>query len=65
MSTGGATNRRISLGGAMIQTPKPDYSTKAASLSRPGSRKSDRSNQSELNSHLDDGFTGLSTGRSL
>ena len=49
----------------MIQTPKPDYSTKAASLSRPGSRKSDRSNQSELNSHLDDGFTGLSTGRSL
>ncbi|KAL5570031.1 hypothetical protein UlMin_026606 [Ulmus minor] len=49
MSTGGANNRRLSLGGAMIQTPK-------ATHSRPSSRKSDRGYQ-------DDGFTGLSTAK--
>lgn len=59
MSTGGASNRRLSLGGTMIQTPKPDYSAKATS--RPGSRKSDRGHQNEH--QLDDGFTGLSTVR--
>ncbi|PON59969.1 Microtubule-associated protein, MAP65/Ase1/PRC [Trema orientale] len=63
MSTGGASNRRLSLGGAMIQTPKPDHSVKATPLSRPGSRKGDRVLPNKLfNNHMDDSFTGLSTG---
>ncbi|EXC20900.1 hypothetical protein L484_012976 [Morus notabilis] len=49
MSTGGASNRRLSIGGAMIQTPKP-------ATSRPSSRKSDRAQQNEH--HVDDSFTG-------
>ncbi|KAM6556429.1 hypothetical protein CsatB_003448 [Cannabis sativa] len=63
MSTGGASNRRLSLGGAMIQTPKPDHSVKATPHSRPGSRKSDRVVPNELfnNKHMDDSFTGLSS----
>ncbi|XP_062073300.1 65-kDa microtubule-associated protein 3 isoform X3 [Humulus lupulus] len=41
MSTGGASNRRLSLGGAMIQTPKPDHSAKATPHSRPGAKGPD------------------------
>ncbi|KAM1368426.1 hypothetical protein PS1_001757 [Malus domestica] len=57
MSTGGASNRRLSM-----QAPKPDplHSVKGT----PRSRKSDRVNPNEqLNNHLDDGFSSLSTGR--
>ncbi|KAF3433106.1 hypothetical protein FNV43_RR24208 [Rhamnella rubrinervis] len=61
MSTGGASNRRLSLGGTMLQTPKPD--SKATPHSRPG-RKSDRMHQiDQLNCNPDNGFTALSTGR--
>lgn len=52
----------------MIQTPKPDHSVKATPHSRPGSRKSDRVLPNKLfnnNKHMDDSFTGLSTGKSL
>lgn len=56
-STGGAaTNRRLSLGGAMLQTPRHDpfHATKPTPRT---SKKSDRV------LHMDDGFTGLSAGR--
>lgn len=63
MSTGGASNRRLSLGGAMHQTPKPD--SKATPHSRAG-RKSDRVHHNDqLNCNPDDGFTALSTGKSF
>ncbi|XP_050387846.1 65-kDa microtubule-associated protein 3 [Argentina anserina] len=63
MSTGGASNRRLSM-----QAPKADsfHSTRvpATPLSRPSSRKSDRGHQNEqLNNHHDDGLTALATGR--
>ncbi|XP_004308160.1 PREDICTED: 65-kDa microtubule-associated protein 3 [Fragaria vesca subsp. vesca] len=58
MSTGGASNRRLSM-----QAPKADsiHSTRvpATPLSRPSSRKSDRGHQIEH----DDGLTALATGR--
>ncbi|CAK7337098.1 unnamed protein product [Dovyalis caffra] len=56
VSTGGATNRRLSLGGAMLQTPRPH--------SRPGN-KVDRMHQNEHSKprHQDDGFAALSAGR--
>ncbi|KAM5557146.1 65-kDa microtubule-associated protein 3 [Rosa sericea] len=59
MSTGGASNRRLSM-----QAPKADpiHSARvpATPLSRPSSRKSDRGHQ---NDHHDDGLTALATGR--
>ena len=55
MSTGGASSRRVSLSGAMLQTPKPDSK---ASLSRP-MRKSDRLHQID---QLDDSISSLSSG---
>ncbi|KAH7537912.1 hypothetical protein FEM48_Zijuj03G0143200 [Ziziphus jujuba var. spinosa] len=62
MSTGGAgNNRRLSLGGTMLQTPKLDPS-KATPHSRPG-RKSDRVHHTDqLNCNPDEGFTASSTG---
>ncbi|XP_038685225.1 65-kDa microtubule-associated protein 3-like isoform X1 [Tripterygium wilfordii] len=63
VSTGGAGNRRISLGGANIQTPKPDllHSTKATPRA---AKKIDRTHQNELlNPRQEDGFAVLSAGR--
>ncbi|KAL1341930.1 hypothetical protein HN51_028506 [Arachis hypogaea] len=57
MSTGGAASRRVSLGGAMIQTPKPD--SKANSRV---ARKTDKAHQVEQN-YLDDGVSCLSSAR--
>ncbi|CAK9318343.1 unnamed protein product [Citrullus colocynthis] len=62
MSTGGAGagagSRRFSLGGALLQTPKPDHKGL-----RPG-RKSDRGHQNNQTFHLDEGFVeALSAGR--
>ncbi|PIA49952.1 hypothetical protein AQUCO_01300590v1 [Aquilegia coerulea] len=56
ISTGGASNRRLSLGGAMLQTPKHDHLHSTKPTPRPV-KKSDR-----LLPH-DDGFSGLSAGR--
>ncbi|XP_038881306.1 65-kDa microtubule-associated protein 3-like isoform X2 [Benincasa hispida] len=61
MSTGGAGagSRRFSLGGALLQTPKPDPHKGL----RPG-RKSDRGHQNNQTFHLDEGFVeALSAGR--
>lgn len=66
MSTGGASNRRLSLGGAMLQTPRADlpHAGKATPFSR--AKKSDRLQQNDhLNYHQDDGFGALSAGKSL
>ncbi|KAL6509467.1 hypothetical protein OROGR_022777 [Orobanche gracilis] len=61
LSCGGASNRRLSLGGPMIQTPKPDMlpSTKVTPNTR-NAEKSERVNQDCLRA---DGFAALSTGR--
>lgn len=56
MSTGGATSRRVSLGGAMLQTPKPDLKATRAM------RKTDKGHQIEHLNYLDDGISGLSAG---
>ena len=64
VSTGGATNRRLSLGGAVLQTPRPDlpHYSKATPHSRPGN-KVDRMHQNDHSKpHQDDGFAGLSAG---
>ncbi|XP_068330791.1 65-kDa microtubule-associated protein 3-like isoform X2 [Pyrus communis] len=59
MSTGGASNRRLSM-----QAPKPDPLHSVKGTPRPRSRKGDRVHQNEqLNNHLDDSFSSLSTGR--
>ncbi|KHN30546.1 65-kDa microtubule-associated protein 3 [Glycine soja] len=60
MSTGGAASRRVSLGGAMLQTPKPDSK---ATHSR-ATRKIDKAHQIEHLNYLDDGIAGLSAGGS-
>ena len=59
MSTGGgAASRRVSLGGAMLQTPKPDSkSTHSRAM-----RKVDKVHQIEHLNYLDDGISGLSAG---
>ncbi|QCE07558.1 65-kDa microtubule-associated protein 3-like [Vigna unguiculata] len=59
MSTGGSTSRRVSLGGAMLQTPKPDSkATHARAM-----RKTDKGHQIEHLNYLDDGISGLSAAR--
>ncbi|KAF8413054.1 hypothetical protein HHK36_001030 [Tetracentron sinense] len=63
-SIGSASSRRLSLGGAMLQTPKPDHfhSTKVAHSRH--IKKGDRLNLNDpLNHHQDDGFAALSAGR--
>lgn len=62
MSTGGASSRRLSLGGAMHQTPKPDLPTKATPHARPN-RKSDRVHQNDQLIPHDDAFSVVSTGK--
>lgn len=59
MSTGGAASRRVSLGGAMLQTPKPD--SKATTNSR-ATRKTDKVHQIDQLSYLEDGISCLSSG---
>ncbi|WJX12591.1 hypothetical protein P8452_03076 [Trifolium repens] len=59
MSTGGAATRRVSLGGAMLQTPKPDSK---ATNSR-AMRKTDKVHQFEQQSYLDDTASCLSSAR--
>lgn len=60
MSCGGATSRRLSLGGNMLQTPKPDMppSAKATPNTR-NAKKSERINHDTLK---DDGCRTLSSG---
>ena len=59
MSTGGgAASRRVSLGGAMLQTPKPD----SKSTHSRATRKIDKAHQIEHLNYLDDGIAGLSAG---
>ncbi|KAI6672217.1 hypothetical protein NL676_000123 [Syzygium grande] len=55
MSTGGASSKRLSLGGAALQTPK------AVPHSRP-IKKSDRA-QNRFNNQQEDGFAAFSAGR--
>ncbi|CAL0299929.1 unnamed protein product [Lupinus luteus] len=59
MSTGGASSRRVSLGGAMLQTPKPDSK---ATHSR-AVRKTDKVHQIEQLNYLDDDASCLSAAR--
>ncbi|KAL5811005.1 hypothetical protein ACOSQ4_027573 [Xanthoceras sorbifolium] len=64
-STGGTSNKRLSLGGAMLQTPKPDFpsSTKATPQARTV-KKIDRILQNDYaNLRQEDGFATLSAGR--
>ncbi|CAL0316684.1 unnamed protein product [Lupinus luteus] len=55
MSTGGAASRRVSLGGAMLQTPKPTHSRAV--------RNTDKVRQIEQLNYLDDGASCLSAAR--
>lgn len=57
MSTGGASSKRLSLGGAALQTPK------AVPHSRP-IKKSDRA-QNRFNNQQEDGFAAFSAGKFL
>ncbi|XP_027357305.1 65-kDa microtubule-associated protein 3 [Abrus precatorius] len=57
--TGSAASRRVSVGGAMLQTPKPD-SKAAQSCS---TRKTDKAHQIEQLNNLDDGVSCLSSAR--
>ncbi|KAJ9141601.1 hypothetical protein P3X46_032113 [Hevea brasiliensis] len=65
VSTGGASNKRLSLGGAMLHNPKSDIiqSSKAASHSRPGKKVDQIHQHDPLNHRQDDGFAALSAGR--
>lgn len=63
VSTGGASNRRVSLGGNTIQTPKPDSFNPGKATPRP-SKKTDQLLQNDTSSHRqDDSFAAFSTGR--
>ncbi|KAG2715693.1 hypothetical protein I3843_03G092200 [Carya illinoinensis] len=66
MSTGGANNRRVSVGGTMIHTPKPDLlqSAKASPHSRP-IRKSDRVHLNDRLNLQDDSSSVLSAGSDI
>lgn len=65
LSCGGASNRRLSLGGTMLQTPKHDtlnHSTKATPNTRQ-IKKNDRLHQNDqLNHTRDDHIAALSAG---
>ncbi|WCJ37642.1 65-kDa microtubule-associated protein 3 [Euphorbia peplus] len=65
-SMGVAGNRRVSLGGSMHQTPRPDssHSGKATPRSRAGKKVDQVYQHDSLHNHrLDDGFAALSDGR--
>ena len=59
-STGG--NRRLSVGGAMIQTPKPDPINSTKATPKAG-KKNDRYQTDQVRHCQDDGFSALSAGR--
>ncbi|KAK1366641.1 65-kDa microtubule-associated protein 3 [Heracleum sosnowskyi] len=65
LSCGGTSNRRLSLGGAMLQTPKNDqhHSFKGTPNTRQ-TKKNERPQQNgQLNPRRDGGITALSAGR--
>ncbi|KAK7278364.1 hypothetical protein RJT34_23392 [Clitoria ternatea] len=59
MSTGGAASRRVSLGGAMLQTPKPDSKVTHSRAMR----KTDKAHQIDQLHYLDDSASCLSPAR--
>ncbi|KAL3645237.1 hypothetical protein CASFOL_010417 [Castilleja foliolosa] len=61
LSCGGASNRRVSLGGPMLQTPKPDMLSSAKAT--PNTRNVKKSERINPDCLRDDGFAALSTGR--
>lgn len=64
LSCGGTSNRRLSLGGAMLQTPKTDqlHSFKGTPNTRQ-TKKNERPHQNgQLNSRKDGGISALSAG---
>lgn len=64
LSTGGASNRRLSVGGTMMQTPKanPIIPLKATPNTRQA-KKSDRLHPiDQINHHRDDAFAALAAG---
>ncbi|KAK4839986.1 hypothetical protein QYF36_026463 [Acer negundo] len=65
VSTGGASNRRLSLGGAMHQTPKSDLPSSMKATPQPRTvKKIDRVLQNDYaNLRQEDGFSALSAGR--
>lgn len=65
-STGGASGRRLSLGGATIQTPKPNpaHSAKVTPHSRAAGKNDGFYQNNQLNHH-DSSFTGISAGKLL
>lgn len=67
MSTGGASSRRVSLGGAMLQTPKHDslHSARATPNTRAIKKTERLQRNDQLNHHQDDGLAGLSAGKFL
>lgn len=58
---GGAANRRLSLGGNMLQTPKHDMHPPAKAT--PNTRNAKKSERTNHDSLKDDGFMTLSSGR--
>ncbi|KAH6828396.1 Microtubule associated protein family protein [Perilla frutescens var. hirtella] len=60
LSCGGGPNRRLSLGGNMLQTPKPDMHPPSKTPNTRNAKKSERTNHDSLK---DDGFLTLSSGR--
>ncbi|XP_037492238.1 65-kDa microtubule-associated protein 3 isoform X2 [Jatropha curcas] len=62
VSTGSASSKRLSLGGTMLQTPKPDLtnSCKAKQNTRPGKKVDRMHHPDNVNHHQDDGFAALS-----
>ncbi|CAI0555366.1 unnamed protein product [Linum tenue] len=62
VSTGGATNRRLSVGGAMPQTPKLDKTLSSRTLNCRSAKKINNHNDS-LSQYHDDTFSNLSAGR--
>uniref|UniRef100_A0A2C9UMH5 Uncharacterized protein n=1 Tax=Manihot esculenta TaxID=3983 RepID=A0A2C9UMH5_MANES len=62
VSTGGASNKRLSLGGAIVHSPKPDLiqSSKATPHSRPGKKVDQIHQYDPSNNRQDDSFSVLS-----
>lgn len=66
VSTGSVSHRRLSVGGAMLQTPKPELPTTKATPHPRTVKKIDRILQNDhTNIRMDDGFAALSAGNFL
>ncbi|KAK9181660.1 hypothetical protein WN944_024799 [Citrus x changshan-huyou] len=65
VSTGSVSHRRLSVGGAMLQTPKPELPSSTKATPHPRTvKKIDRILQNDhTNVRMDDGFAALSAGR--